>query len=1143
MSIRYEGIDVENFINRLERLGWVNGKDYLKKYGIVFQEGDLVSFYFDNVLKDFIRRINYDIFANLSAEEEEEALREVLDRFHGDREVSVLNYLKYGVEVYLRKRKRKVSIRLIDYDRPENNVFFYLREAKFRGSPENVKPDVTLYVNGIPIVIVEVKRFIETYSYLVAVEQIRRYEKYSPELFKYVQFAIAVGDEERYTPTLPNWDRAERDLPVYRWVVKDKDSSGGIIERFDVSYILEHKRLLEFIKYFVFYRRSREGFVDKIVARYNQYYAAKKAIARIDSYMSGKEKNKGLIWHWLGSGKTYTMFFIANYFLDKYWHKRPVVFFVVDRRDLEEQHERMLKSIEESKFKTLFKKIEKIEELHHQISIMKESELYGGTIAYGVYLTTIQKFRRGACEPSSEEKELTRGLLDLLRELGEQYLEYLKAENLKEYENHIKALNRLDERGRLEYLVRLGQVRSRNILLLIDEAHRTQYGILAAMRKTVFPNALAFGFTGTPVFKLERNTFMEFAYPHEGEYYLDVYFIRDSIRDGFTLPMVYHAVGEGEVSSEGIKIKLSEEEIKEFIEEYMRAREKGIDVTDHLDTMYKQVSKYINKIRVFLMNPRRIDSLAKYIVDRLEEDTERFRFKAMVVAVNRVACVRYKRALEKYLMIKYGERAKDWVEVVMTYNYNDTDREILEYREELVKKYGKSDMDEINREIERKFLEEESPRILIVTDMLITGFDAPMLKVMYLDKPLYEHRLLQAIARVNRPYKDKNFGLIVDSIGLLEHLSKTLALYSLLAEEDIRRDFEENLLKRIEEKVEEFEELFKSVKDRLKRLRLRGEDVSIDLDEIKKQLKERSFDREEFERRIGIIALYVSSQISSEEVTYIKKLVNDMRRTIRLYRSLGAHPKKLFYVEDIQVLYFIYGSILKEIRRGRIRLDKGFWRELTELIYSKTIIDEFNKIAEGEINVEIIEGIARTTRPKRDIQRIVADYYFYLRNTLISNLHDPIYREILKRLEELRRQWILRKIDLKMFLAGLKALGIQKREYDERIKGKSLEDRICESITTYISTSILSNKAIHLRLNEMRKALKKLVKSKKMGIIKPSDKKRLVKSLLADLISELKNVRPPDELAKLADKLVEEFIVPEISEKVKSDEQAFKDAD
>ncbi|MEB3862231.1 MAG: HsdR family type I site-specific deoxyribonuclease [Desulfurococcales archaeon] len=1130
MSVRVEEVDVKTFLGRLESKGWRDGSSIV---GV--GERELVPFFFEDVLKDAVRRINRRFFAGLTSEEEEEALREVFDRLRGDNEVRVLQYLKYGVEVYLRRRQRKVTVKLIDYDKPRNNLFFYLIRLRFLGSPGNIEPDVVLYINGLPVVIVEVKRLVEPYSYQEALGQIRRYEMFSPELFRFVQFGVAVGDEERVTPTRPNWSREERDVPAFRWVVKERDKEGRLREYEDVTYILEPGRLLEYIRYFVFYRRERGGGLGKIIARYNQYYAAKKTMRRIDEYMAGGRLNRGLIWHWLGSGKTYTMFFIANYFLDRYWDRRPIVFFIVDRSDLEEQHEKVFKNIEEPRFTKLFQKIDSIRELHRRIRVIRESEYLGGTIAYGVYLTTIQKFQRGPRAPESREElereveELRGGLLDLLMKLGEEYLEWLRREKPEEHERHARELARLRGKARDEYLVRLGQVGGRNILLLIDEAHRTQYGILAAMRKTVFPNALAFGFTGTPVFKYERNTFIEFGYPERGEYYLDVYFIRDSIRDGFTLPLAYQAVSEGEVSREGVRIKLSEDEIRGFIEEYMKSREAGLDILDHLDpTLYRKVGKYINKVRVFLMNEERIDRLAKYIADRLEEDTEGFKFKAMVVAVNRLACVRFKRSLEKYLVEKYGEQARDWVEVVMTYNYNDRDREIVSYREELQKRFGTSDMNEINKEIQRRFLEEENPRVLVVTDMLITGFDAPILKVMYLDKPLYEHRLLQAIARVNRPYPDKEFGLIIDSVGLLEHLSKTLALYNMLADEEIRKDFEENLMENIDEKVEEFIHLYNSVKDRLSRLVLGGQDASIDLNTLKKELRTKTFDRREFEAKIGVIALYASSKEANDDVARAKRLLNDMRRTIKLYKALGGHPKKLFYVDDIEVLTFVYGSILKKMRRRATRLGKEFWRELIKFIHSRTVIDEFEKIAETEISDETLDQLLKSKTPTIELRRVIADYYFYLRGILARNPHDPIYREIMRRLERLLREWITRKIDLRTFLAQLKALEEERRSYEERIRGKPIEEKIGEAINTYIRSEVLQESPVSLKLRNTKKEIKRLLRKKITSTIKPSDRQRLSKALLKDLFLELGGKLSESELAKLADRLVDEFITEEL---------------
>ena len=1130
MSVRPERVDVNAFVGKLQALGWEDGS------GIVgVGRKELVPFFFENVLRESIRKVNRSVFSGLKGDEEEEVLREVLDRLRGDDEVRVIQYLKYGVEVYLRRRQQKITVRLIDYDRIDNNCFFYLVEPRFRGSPDNVEPDIVLYVNGLPLVVVEAKKFIRLYSSSEALSQIRRYEKGSPELFRYVQFGVAVGDDERLTPTWPNWSREERKAPAFPWIVKERDEEGKLQEYEDVTYVLERNRFLEYIRYFVFYRREQGGGLGKIIARYNQYYAAKKAMKRIDEYMAGGELNRGLIWHWLGSGKTYTMFFIANYFLEKHWDKRPIVFFVVDRSDLEEQHEKVFKNVEEPRFTKLFSKIESIDELHRRIKVMKEAEYLGGTIAYGVYLTTIQKFQRGPRSPESkavldrEVEEFRGGLLDQLKRLGKEYLEWLRIEKPEEYEKHSRMLRKLRGKQRDEYLVKLGQVKGRNILILIDEAHRTQYGILSAMRKAVFPNALAFGFTGTPVFKYEKNTFIEFGYPERGEYYLDVYFIRDSIRDGFTLPLAYHAVGEGDVSREGLRIKLSEEDIRGFIEEYMKSREVGLDVLDHLDpSLHRKVGKYINKVRMFLMNEERIDNLAKYIVDRIEEDTEGFKFKAMVVAVNRLACVRFKRSLEKYLVVKYGEQAKDWVEVVMTYNYNDQDNEIVHYRERLQERFGTSDMNEVNKEIQRRFLEEENPRILVVTDMLITGFDAPILKVMYLDKPLYEHRLLQAIARVNRPYPDKEFGLIVDSVGLLEHLSKTLALYNMLADEEIRRDFEENLVENIDEKVEEFIRLYDSVKERLSRLALGGEDASIDLDSLKEELRTETFDKRSFEAKIGVIALYASAKEASDDVAIAKRLLNDMRRALKLYKALGSHPRKLFYVEDIEVLTFVYGSILKKMRSRTTGLGREFWRELIKFIHSRTIIEEFREVAEAEISDESLGRLVKTKAPNMELKRVVADYYFYLRGILSSNPHDPIYREIMKRIEKLLREWIGRKIDLRTFLAQLKALEEEKNEYERRIKGKPLEEKIGEAINTYIKNQVLQEPHVDLKLKNTKREIKRFITKKVTTTVKPSDKQRLSKALLKDLFLELGGKLSESELAKLADKLVDEFISVEL---------------
>ena len=879
------------------------------------------------------------------------------------------------------------------------------------------------------------------------------------------------------------------------------------------------------IKYFTFFVKTPDETHFKLVARSNQYRATKEAIKRINEYLSGSDKNRGLIWHWQGSGKTYTMFFIANYFLDLYYSTHPIVFFIVDRTDLERQHEKVLKAVEDAKFKTLFEKIENIERLHEIIKTIKESEVNRNIIPRGVFLTTIQKFQRGNLDSLSEEedREITKGLQNLLIELGKQYLDQIRERNPEEYGKHLTELNKRNENGKIEYLMNLGKINRKNILILIDEAHRTQYGLLAAMRKACFAHGITFGFTGTPIFKHERNTFNEFSYPELGEYYLDVYFIADSIRDGFTRPISYHVIKEGEIKAEGIQIKLSEKEIQEFIKEYMKKKGR-IEEELELEVSRKEIRSYINKARVILLNPERIEKMAEYIANRIEEDTENFKFKAMVVAVNRLACVRYKRALDRYLTKKFGEEAKEWSEVVMTYNYNDTNKEIIEYKEELIERRGKSDLNEINSDIQREFVEKENPRILIVTDMLLTGFDAPVLKVMYLDKVLYEHRLLQAIARVNRPYRDKDFGLIVDSVGLLEHLTKTMALYNMLAEEDIRKDFEENLFKPIEEKVAEFEHRFNVLKEKLKTFKIGGEDISFDLDDLKNRLKTNTLDKAEFDAKVSTIALYVSSRTDVEEVSKVFKLLNEMKYLLKLYKALGAHPKKLLYVEDIETLAYLYYKIQRLIRGKRRKLSKAFWNELLSFIYSKTIIEEFKEVGKAEID-ESLKKLVEGELDPRKARAVLADYYFELRNSLLEKQHDPIYREILEKLENLRLQWINRAINTKTFLAQLKALGVKKDDYDKKIEGKSTIDRILESITFYVSEQIDAD--IKLTLKNTRKTLEKILVDRKTPSLTPLHVKMLKKGLLMDLILELKGI-DEKKLAEISDKIVEEFLVEEL---------------
>ncbi|MEM2178619.1 MAG: hypothetical protein QW272_07360, partial [Candidatus Methanomethylicaceae archaeon] len=317
------------------------------------------------------------------------------------------------------------------------------------------------------------------------------------------------------------------------------------------------------------------------------------------------------------------------------------------------------------------------------------------------------------------------------------------------------------------------------------------------------------------------------AYPNQGELYLHRYFIIESQRDGHTLPIAFTSRLLNKV---GLKYN---QEVSQEYQEFLDS-ETFEDIEDRLDSnIYKRIidflvehgalkeipeeyklqvrdriTKKMNKIRVFMEKPERIQQIAEDIAKHYIENLDG-KFKAMVVTASRLACVRYKKALDEALKKLSVPKPEQYTEIVMTYTQNDPE-EIQAYQQILKEKYGRSkETSEINKEIIIKFKEEEYPKIAIVTDMLITGFDHPQLQTIYLDKPLKGHLLLQTVARVNRPAKEKEVGLIVDYVGVLEDYEKALAFYEKEDYETISQSFQnmDKLAKEFESLLKETEKL------------------------------------------------------------------------------------------------------------------------------------------------------------------------------------------------------------------------------------------------------------------------------------------------------------------------------------------------
>lgn len=525
----------------------------------------------------------------------------------------------------------------------------------------------------------------------------------------------------------------------------------------------------------------------------------------------------------------------------------------------------------------------------------------------------------------------------------------------------------------------------------MDEVHRSQYGEMAGQMRKILKNAFFFGFTGTPIAEDERNTYETFGYPLKDEGYLDKYFVDDSIKDGFTVPIVYQPRLEE-------KVYLEKEDLKVFLE----------SAFEDLDEVKKEkveseVSRRLNKIKVFLENEKRIKEIAKDIAQHFKENLEG-KFKAMVVAGSRKACVLYKKALDEILPSEYSE-------VVMTYNVDD-EEPIKSYREELIKRYpeGAGDTNRINIEIREKFKKAETmPKILIVTDMLLTGFDAPILQTMYLDKPLKKHRLLQAIARTNRPYKNlKEAGLIIDYIGILKELNKAYKMYYEKAEvKNILLDYE-SLKEKFLYLLKELDEIFKGIP----------------------QVFEREKIFEAFERL---------NENGNE-----KKFVEKYYSLRKVFEMLGTHEIKIEFLEKFKWYSALYVYYLKT-KKSREEIDneeiKRYFNKVVNFIYESTEIEKINKeLPSFAFDINYFEKIQKSHLSEKE--KAVNMVFALEKFVIVEQNKNPIYKDIANKVEELLKKWKLREIDYKLLyeeVLDIQKEILEKEREKERLKLSPLE--------------------------------------------------------------------------------------------------------
>ncbi|MCA1011766.1 type I restriction endonuclease subunit R [Halobacillus halophilus] len=584
---------------------------------------------------------------------------------------------RISVQQDVGKGRKSQTVELIDFENVDNNEFLVVDQFSITSAQGTIRPDVLVFVNGLPLVVIECKSptLAPDEQMSQGVKQLKRYQKESETLFHYNQFMVATSNDRAKVGTigakLQHYSEWKDPYPKTTHDIGPNPSPQDIL----VTGTLEKERLFDLIQNFIVYE-PEEGRVIKKLARYQQYRAVNRAVKRILCGEKPKERG-GVVWATQGSGKSLSMIFLATKLRRLKEMENPTIVVVTDRQDLDRQ-------ITDTFRRCGFPNPEQAESVANLRDLLSQGP--GATI-----MTLVQKFQEADDEDSFPE--LTR---------------------------------------------------SENVIVMVDESHRSQYSEMALNMRMAMPNATYIGFTGTPIDKKDKSTRRTF-----GDY-IDKYTIEQSVEDGATVPIFYE--------SRMVDLHVQGQTIDQLFDRFFR--EYSEDDRDRIKKKYATEE-------AITASPKRIRSIALDIVDHYEKHIHPNGFKAQIVAVSREAAVQYKKMLE--------ELSDHESKVIISSGHND---------DEGMKEHHLSKQEE--KEVIQRFkkpMEEDGLSFLIVCDKLLTGFDAPIEQVMYLDKPLKEHNLLQAIARTNRTYDKKTYGLIVDYYGVSRFLEEALGIFH---EEDIK---------------------------------------------------------------------------------------------------------------------------------------------------------------------------------------------------------------------------------------------------------------------------------------------------------------------------------------------------------------------
>lgn len=712
--------NIENFaIEILQSMGW----EYIHGLAIApgAEQAERESFE-QIILTERLRKAVTILNPNIPHEAQKQAIQKVLriyspdllfnnESFHKELIEKVrIPYQKDGFE-------RSYEVALIDFENPLNNEFLVVNQYTIVEKNQNKRPDLLLFVNGIPLVVIELKNAAdENATMQKAYEQLQTYKATIPSLFTYNTICVISDGLECKAGTISaGFSR------FMAWKTADgKKEASRFVPQLEILLkgMLNPNTLLDLVRNFIVFEKSKKedaktGLTQietvKKLAAYHQYYAVNKAVqTTIIASAANGNKKAGVVWHTQGSGKSLSMVFYSGKLITAPEMKNPTILVITDRNDLDDQ---LFDTFANSK-QLLRQEPVQAKDREHLKELLKVA-------SGGIVFATIQKF-------------------------------------LPE-----------DQKSIYEEL----STRS-NIVVMADEAHRTQYGFEASIldvkdktsseiigkriahgfahyMRQALPDATYIGFTGTPIEGTDVNT------PQVFGQYVDVYDISQAVTDGATVRIYYE--------SRLAKVNLDEDG-KRLIEEFDTDIEQDEEITEQ----QKAKAKW-TKLEAIVGNVDRIRNLAKDIVNHFEQRQKVFDGKAMVVAMSRrIAADLYKEITALRPEWHNDDLSKGVVKVVMTSTSSDGPE---------MQKHNTSKLQRKN--LADRMKDPADPlRLVIVRDMWLTGFDAPCLHTLYIDKPMRGHNLMQAIARVNRVYKDKPGGLIVDYLGIATDLKKALSFYS-----------------------------------------------------------------------------------------------------------------------------------------------------------------------------------------------------------------------------------------------------------------------------------------------------------------------------------------------------------------------------